>query len=127
MSDVVLDASAVLALVNREPGAAMVAARLPNSAISAVNLAEVFARLSDIGLDENACRRVIAALGLRTLPFDEDDAAMTGALRADTRPHGLSLGDRACLGLAKRLGVQALTADRAWANLPAGVNVIMIR
>lgn len=127
MIDIILDASAVLALVNREPGAERVATRLANGAISAVNVAEVFARLDDIGLDGNMCRRVIAALGLQIIPFDEEDAAASGTLRAETRSHGLSLGDRACLGLAKRMGVPALTADRAWGNLSLGVDVVMIR
>ena len=48
-------------------------------------------------------------------------------LRALTRAHGLASGDRACLALARRLGLPALTADRTWAELGLGISVVVIR
>ena len=51
MADVVLDASAVLAVLNREPGAAAVWDCLPGAHLAAENADEVTARLVDGGLD----------------------------------------------------------------------------
>ncbi len=39
----------------------------------------------------------------------------------------LSLGDAACLATARVLGMPVLTANRAWAALPVGVEVRLIR
>ncbi len=127
MKDVVLDASAVLAAVNNEPGADIVAGYMTDAAISAVNLTEVLSRLSDFGLDDEACRAVLAALNLRVVPFDEAAALETGKLRAATRSLGLSLGDRACLALARSLKACVVTADRTWSRLALDVEVRLIR
>ncbi|MBI2872580.1 MAG: type II toxin-antitoxin system VapC family toxin [Chloroflexi bacterium] len=112
MPEAVLDASALLALLNAEPGAEVVAAALPQAAISAVNLSEVVAKLADAGMPEAAVREALQGLALDVVPFDTDQAYEAGLLRSSTRGVGLSLGDRACLGLARRLNVPALTADR---------------
>lgn len=127
MSDIVLDASAVLALVNSEPGADIVTAHLANASISAVNFAEAFSRLSDFGLTREECRDTLDALNLRVVPFDETAAASAGALRASTRAYGLSLGDRACLALAQSLKCKVLTADRNWKRVAIGVDIALIR
>lgn len=127
MDSVVLDASAVLAVLHREPGADAVRASLPSAVISAVNLAEVGTRLADRGMNDSEIREVITALGLVVVQFDEDLAYASAALRPKTRTFGLSLGDRACLSLAGHLGLIALTADRMWANLDLGVDVRLIR
>ena len=127
MSDVVLDASALLALINAEKGAQLVQDLLPQSVISAVNLAEVVTRLSAVGMPENAIRESLILLGLETIPFDEEQAFEAGLLYAQTAPLGLSLGDRACLALAKRTSVAAITADRAWDNLDLEVEIKLIR
>lgn len=113
----VLDASALLALIFAEPGAARVASLLPDAAISAVNLAEVATRLADRGFSEADWRRLLALLDLDVRALSEQDALAVAALRQSTRPFGLSLGDRACLTLAGSLGAVAVTADRAWAAL----------
>lgn len=114
----VLDASAVLALLNREPGAHTVAAHIANGAmISAVNYAEVTTKLVDLALPHAATRGILEALGLLVQPFDDIQALTTGFLRSETRDAGLSLGDRACLALAHHVGMTAVTADRAWQGL----------
>jgi PIN domain nuclease of toxin-antitoxin system len=69
----------------------------------------------------------LGGLGLDVRAFDERAAWEAGALRAGTRKAGLSLGDRACLALARDLGVPALTADAAWAKVPSGVEVRLVR
>jgi ribonuclease VapC len=120
----VLDASAVLALVREERGAAAVAARLDGSAMSAVNWSEIVAPAR---ANLRPLRDGLAATGLSIVAFGIEDAEAAGALWARTRRRGLGLGERACLALALRLGVPAITADRAWADLDLGVAVEVIR
>ncbi len=127
MPEVVIDASALLALLNAEPGADIVAEALPEGVISAVNLSEVVAKLCEAGMPENAIRQALQPLGLEIVPFDEEQAYHAGLLRAATQGMGVSLGDKACLSLAKMMGVAALTADRAWAGLSAGATIKVIR
>ena len=127
VSDAVLDASAVLAWIEGEPGGEEVGARLVTASISAVNLAEVVSKLIDKGLAPGDARRMAADLSCRVALFDREAALATGALRAETANYGLSLGDRACLGLARREGCAALTTDRAWARVDIGVEIRMLR
>jgi PIN domain nuclease of toxin-antitoxin system len=113
----VLDASALLALLQDEPGAELVADLLPGGIISAVNLSEVVAKLTDRGMPGEAARAALEGLPIVVHPFDRESAYQAGALRPTTRTVGLSLGDRACLALAIHLDATAVTADRAWASL----------
>lgn len=127
MSSVVLDASALLALLNDEPGADVVASNLDQALIVAVNWSEVVGKLVDGGMPEQAILTALGSLGLKLRPFDEELAHLAGMLRVKTRPLGLSLGDRACLALAARLSLPVLTADRSWSTLKVGVKVRLIR
>ena len=127
MGDVVLDASAVIALLRREKGADVVASAIPGAVISTVNLSEVAAWLSDSGAEEREIRLTLDGLDLEFNMFDGDAAFAAGGLRRATRQKGLSFGDRACLALADRLALPALTADRSWAELDIGVEVVLIR
>ncbi len=129
----VLDASALLAFLNDEVGAQVVEEALfRGSAISAVNLAEVLSKLSEIGekpdeISADLQRRGLLGGKLAVFPLTADDAVMIASLHGSTKTHGLSLGDRACLGLALRLRVPALTADRAWSRLKVAVKIEAIR
>lgn len=130
MSETVLDASAVLALMMGEPGAEKVQAALPGAVMSTVNVAEVITKI--VERDKKAhgkAFRAIEDLGIEMLPFDADQALMAGALRWLTRDLGLSLGDRACLALAKIRNAPVLTADRSWLKIAPGasIEVIVIR
>lgn len=127
MSRVVLDASALLALLNQEEGAERVAPFLADAVISTVNLAEVVTRLALAGMPETAIRETLALLPLESVPFDVGQAIEVGLLAPMTKPSGLSLGDRACLVLARRLDATAVTADQAWVGIDAGVAVELIR
>ena len=127
MSEVVLDASALLALLNAEPGADTVAEALPDAVISAVNLSEVIAKLCGAGMPESIVRQVLVPLGLEVVPFDEEQAYQAGFLRTATRGAGLSLGDRVCLSLGKTLGLVTLTTDKTWVKLSIRVDVRVIR
>jgi len=126
---VVLDASAVLALLFEEPGAEVVRAQLRTGVIGAANLAEVLAKLSDHGLPAMEAVRAVTILGLEVAPMTEAQAGRSAELRPMTRAVGLSLGDRACLALAAELGAPVLTADRSWDAVAgaAGVSVQVIR
>lgn len=129
----VLDASALLALLKGEPGAERVAEALERGAyLSAVNLAEVLSKLADWGEDPAEAQARMEQVGLlgaavEVLPFTGEDALEVARLRALTRAYGLSFGDRACLALARRLGLPALTAERAWAELGLGIPVEVLR
>jgi PIN domain nuclease of toxin-antitoxin system len=127
LSEVVLDASAVLALLNEEPGREAVAAAFPHAVISAVNLSEVVAKMMDFGIPAPSAQSAIEDLGLQVHPFDEGQAVTAGLLRRQTRSLGLSLGDRACLALGLQLGLPVLTTDRSWKSLDLGVAVRSIR
>jgi len=127
VSNVVLDASALLALVNQEPGQDIVAAVLPRSLVSAVNASELVAKLTDQGMPEDEVQDVLAALNLTVVPFDEGQGLVAGYLRALTKYLGLLLGDRACLALGLQTQCPVVTADKAWAKLELGVEVQVIR
>jgi PIN domain nuclease of toxin-antitoxin system len=127
VSRVVLDASALLALLNMEPGCRVVEETVPGAAISAVNLAEVVSKLSERGMSEALVRTAVGGLGLDVRGFDEETAYAAGALRPATRALGLSLGDRACLALGLSLSAPVLTTDRSWKNLKVGAKIRVIR
>jgi PIN domain nuclease of toxin-antitoxin system len=124
---VVLDASAVLAVLQKEPGAEKVLPRLPSAVICAVNFAEVVTCLSQAGDDLSQVLPDLHNLIRDIRPFDVRQAEAVGMLAPLTRASGLSLGDRACLTLGKMLNLPVMTADQAWAKLDVGVAVEVIR
>ena len=126
MNEFVLDASALLALLNNEDGADKVQSRLSNGIISSVNVAEVVTRLTAIGMPIAEIGNVLSVLGIVIIPFDDQQAYITGELYSQTSHLGLSLGDRACLALARMEDCIALTADRAWAKLELDIKVELI-
>lgn len=121
----VLDASAVLALLQREPGAEQV--DLVGSVMNSVNFAEVVQKSVERGRPVDTLLQELTLLGLILRPFSLEEAQLAGELIAVTRPYGLSLADRACLATAKHLGCVAVTADRNWAVPEHGVKVRNIR
>ena len=128
----VLDSSALLAYLRAEPGGDHVGVALKQStAITAVNWAEVLSKLVDFGYDASAAGERFRDRGLGSAitiwPFDERFARVVASLRDQTRPFGLSLGDRACLALALLLKVPILTADRKWSQLKIRVALRFIR
>jgi PIN domain nuclease of toxin-antitoxin system len=125
---VLLDASALLAAVNEEPGGQRVAECLDDAAVSAVNLAEVATKLRDFGWQAAELSALVDELQLEVLPFEERDALASAALRKPTRNLGLSLADRACLATAQRTGYPVLTADKAWSRVKLrGVGIEIVR
>lgn len=125
---IVLDSSAILAVLNQEPGADFIISRLRGSVLSAVNLQEIAKKMLEAGSTEDAIRAAIDLLGVRILSHDADDAYQAAALAPATRKFGRGLGDRSCMALAIRLGVPAITTDRGWAQVEAsGLEVILAR
>lgn len=129
MTTVVLDASAVLALLLREPGADKVKAALDDAVMGVVNLAEVVSHYAKLGAARGDIEALLRPLPFRLAPIDAVLSYEAGMLRPITLERGLSLGDRYCLALAKREGVPALTAERRWPEIAAaaGVMVELIR
>ncbi len=127
MAEAVLDASAVLAIIQSERGAARVEELLPQVLLSSVNAAEVVTKLVRYGSDPNTAVEAVREIRCTIVPVDERLGLRAGVIYAETARFGLSLGDRICLALAEREGLPVLTADRAWASLDIGVEIRLIR
>jgi PIN domain nuclease of toxin-antitoxin system len=127
MSEVVVDASAILALLNEETGSEEVLKFIGKAAISTVNLSEVIAKLADAGIPEEDIRQILSNLNLEVIDFNEKQALKAGMLRPNTKSIGLSFGDRACLALGIILNQPVLTTDRLWGSINVGVEVIVVR
>lgn len=124
----VLDASALLALLNNEPGTEVVAQALHRGvAMSAVNYSEVVGKLRESGIALDEVTEILQPLNIQIVAFTEAQAVRAGDLRPETKPSGLSLGDLACLALAEELRLPALTADREWRGVTIGVTIQVIR
>lgn len=124
---IVLDASAILALIHDEPGAGEVEERLSGALLCSANLAEVVGKLVDASVSIVSVRELLAAAGVSIEPLTEDDAVLAGALRSVPGGTTLSLGDRCCIALGTRHGATVVTADRTWADLALPVVVRLIR
>ena len=123
-----LDASALLAVLNQEPGAeTLPPERLAQAIISTVNLAEAHSRLVREGIDPDQAWEDVMGPIQDCAPFTVEQARITGSLAAQTRALGLSLGDRACLALGLMLKAPVYTTDRAWKSLKLGVRIHVIR
>jgi PIN domain nuclease of toxin-antitoxin system len=131
----VLDASAVLAFLQEEPGAEAVECRLNGAILPSTNLTEVLTRIHADATEEGRVEETIETLteqGVHIEPvFSIHHAATAARLQAAARHLGLSLGDRACLAITQANSDEryALTADQAWAQLPGdlGITVVAIR
>lgn len=119
-----MDASAILALLNSEPGADVVQAALTNETciMSAVNWSEVAKKLSDRGLAVEPVAQTLRGIGLEFQDFDYNQAIATARVQAPA----LSLGDT-CLALAQSLGAVALSADRIWQTYNLSISIQLIR
>jgi PIN domain nuclease of toxin-antitoxin system len=125
-SGVVLDASALLALLLEEPGGDQVSDALRGAVISAINWAEVLQVMTLKGGDSQGLRSEMEQRGLTFAQLVPDDATEIAELYPPTR-RTLSLADGAYVVLARRLGLPVLTGDRVWADLDLGVDVRLIR
>lgn len=128
MSSWVLDSSAILAFLNKEPGNERVAEILSEgAAISTVNQNEVIGKLLELEIPETEISSIFSYLDLTIVNFDEQAAWEAARLRSITKKRGLSLGDRACLALARQLQLPVATADKIWAELSIEIVIEVIR
>lgn len=129
MSEAVLDASALLALLKEEAGAGKVADAIAMSRMASVNYAEVVSHFIHAGMPAGEVDAMLHPLPMTIVEADQGLATIAGRLRAVTAEADLSLGDRFCLALALRDGLPALTADKTWRTIAdaAGVKVSVIR
>jgi ribonuclease VapC len=128
MSRIVLDASAILAVIHQEPGHERLTPELLAKAVGGtVNLAEVQSKLVSRGWSSEEAWEDATSPVQEIVPFDEKHARIAGDLITQTRPVGLSLEDRACLALAMVLKVPVYTAERAWKGLKLGIRIHVIR
>ena len=126
-----MDASALMAMVKNETGGSLVDALVNEQecVASSVNIAEVSSKLLESGVAITHMRRLIRTMNVEVIDFNQEQALMSAELRPLTKSAGLSLGDRACLGLAKLMEATAVTSDRPWMTIAeaVGVKVLMIR
>ena len=128
MNSIVLDASAILAVIGNETGAdELTAALLAGAAASTVNLAEVQAKLVSRGWTSAQAWEDATSPLREVIPFDDEQARLAGDLVIQTKHLGLSLGDRACLALGALLKLPVYTAERAWKKVKINVPVHIIR
>ena len=128
MNRIVVDASALLAVLNQEAGAERLTPELLNAAASStVNLAEVQGKLVDQGLRSDDAWEATLSPIREAISFTAEHARLAGDLVKQTRPYGLSLGDRACLALGIVFKAPVYTADRSWKNLKIGIRIHLIR
>jgi ribonuclease VapC len=123
----VLDASAVLAFVKKEPGAEFVRPLLAECALSALNYSEIVQKALHDGIAESELADELDAFRIEVHDFTREDALRVGRMWSQTMRYGLSLADRACLVLAQRLGSHAVTADRAWRGVENEFDIVFIR
>jgi len=123
---IVLDASALLVMLLKEPGHEKVAQKVPQSQ-SAVNFSEVLARLVREGLSPDEASTRLTELGLTVISFDQTQATNAASIREHARASGLGLADCCCLALALTEGLPVLTADRIWATLGLFVPIELVR
>ena len=128
MNKVVLDASALLAILNQEPGGETLTPELLSvAAISTVNLAEVHGKLVGRGLHPDDAWEAALSPIREAVPLTAEHAKLVGDLVAQTRSLGLSLGDRACLALGLLLKAPVYTADKSWKKAKVGARIHVIR
>lgn len=125
---VVLDASAILAIIQQEPGYEKLSSDLlARSVASTVNLAEVQSKLISRGWTSEDAWEDATSPVQEILPFHQDHARIAGDLTTRTRPLGLSLGDRACLALGLALKAPVYTSEKIWKNLRLEIPIHLIR
>ncbi len=127
MNKIVLDSSAILALLKMEEGNKIVAEKLDDAVISSVNFSEVLTVVARKGFGQKEVIESLKNTFLHIVDFNSEQAIIAASLDKITRQYGLSLGDRACLALAKYKNCSVLTADKVWRDLELDIDVQLIR
>ena len=124
---IILDASVILALLNMEQGHEVVSKHLENAIVSSLNFSEVVTVLARQGFGQEKIIRSLKETFLHIEEFNTEQAVIAALLDEVTKVYGLSLGDRACLALAKYKGLPVLTADKMWKDLNLNIEIQLIR
>ena len=124
---IVVDASAILALINSERGKEEVEKILSDAIVSSVNFSEVITVTNRNGFKEEEIVNLLKNIFPNIIDFNYEQACIAASFDRDTKALGLSLGDRSCLALAKYKDCSVLTADRSWKELQIGVDIRLIR
>lgn len=127
MSRIILDASAIIAMLKDEPGAEIVADALPYAIVSTVSISEVYAVMIRSGIPEQKTSTILSDLIGQIDSFDYDQALLAASLKIQHKELGLSFGDCACLALAKIHHLPVMTADKIWGKLKIGIKINIIR
>ena len=127
MSSIVLDASAVLAVANKERGANVVLQERSQAILSAVNHAEIVSKLIQKNVAFEDVQVFVAEVFPRVIPFDLEQANAAGQLHAATRKNELSYADCACIALAAVRGIPLLTGDKKWLKVETPVEIRLFR
>lgn len=127
MNSIVFDASAIIAIINDEVGGKEIINHLKHGIMSAVNFSESIHCLGRVNLSIIEARHIIKDLLSEIIFFDEEQACLAAELKILTKKHGFSLGDCACLALAKLRHLPVITADRAWKEIDLGIEIMFIR
>ncbi len=127
----VLDASAIIAFLQGEPGDVLVQKALQSRycVVTAANQGEIIAKSLDRGVSAQSVQAILAELDYVVIDIKAEDGVQAGWMRAQTRKLGLRLGDRLCLAVAQRLMARVLTADRSWMPMaqPLGLEIRCMR
>ncbi|KTT75547.1 type II toxin-antitoxin system VapC family toxin [Sphingomonas endophytica] len=124
---IVIDASALLALLFDEPGGEAVLPLVRGALLSAVNLDEVLHKCTRRGIDATAVLDSVRRLEVIVIPFDAEQALVSATLHARAQAWRLSFADRACLALGNMQGATIVTADRAWQAFDGDADIRLIR
>lgn len=124
---VILDASALLAFLQDEPGSDAVESVLADSVISTVNWSEVVQKSIANDVEIVGMLEDLQALGLKVVDFTYEHAEIAAHLWQQTRQFGLSLADRSCLATARHLDAPVFTSDRIWAELGLPLEIGIVR
>ncbi len=117
MSKVILDASALLALIKNESGASTLEDMLGQIVMSTLSLTEAATILlqSDMTLQE--CEDCLLPLISQLIPFDTSHALLTAILTKQLKGKDLPLEARACLALGMKMNLPIYTAKQRGAEL----------
>jgi PIN domain nuclease of toxin-antitoxin system len=127
VTDAVLDASAILAVIRGEAGSDVVIPVMVGANVSAVTLAEVVSILARDGFSDSEIEWILSPFALVVVDLDKTQAMIAGQMAAKAKPFGLSLGDRCCLALAIQRGWPVYTADRIWTRAGLDADIRLIR
>ena len=127
MNRVVLDASAVLAVLFKETGADVVAPVLFAATMSAVNYSEVLKKAIEKRADMDRTLHFLDRQSLNVVAFDVERAVAAALILPQTTDFGLSFADRACVSLGLQLQYEVFTAEKRMSLTGLDVNVRLIR